>query len=89
MLRAPNHLAADFRPVDARVQLLVHQPAHHHIVASHQVQAVRLLGRGLVVALLADDPLHCVLQHQVGHLIAGDEGAGQGAPVDGYDEDFL
>ena len=43
MLRASNRLSLDFRPVDALVKLLVHQPTHHHIVSTHQVQAVRLL----------------------------------------------
>lgn len=57
MFRTPNHIPPNLTPINARVQLLVHQPAHHHIVAPHQVQAVRLLARGLVVALLADNAL--------------------------------
>jgi hypothetical protein len=60
MFRAPNHIPPHLTPINTRIQLLVHQPAHHHIVSPHQVQAVRLLGRGLVVALLADDALDCV-----------------------------
>lgn len=71
MFRTPNHIPPDLTPINARVQLLVHQSADNHIVAAHQVQAVGLLARGLVVALLADDALDRVRQHQVRYLVAG------------------
>jgi hypothetical protein len=55
VFRTSNHISPDLTPINTRIQLLIHQPANHHIVASHQVQSVRLLGRRLVVALLAND----------------------------------
>jgi hypothetical protein len=55
MLRASDHISSDLAPINTRVQLLIHQPADHHVVSPHQVQAMRLFGRRLVVALLADD----------------------------------
>ena len=57
MLRAPDHISPYFAPINARVQLFVHQPTNHDIVSPHQVQAVRLLCGRLVVALFADDAL--------------------------------
>lgn len=89
MLRAPNHLSPHLCPVNALVQLLVHQPADDDIVSSHQVEPVRLLGGRLVVAGLADDALDRVREHEVRHLVAGDERAGQRAAVDGEDENFF
>lgn len=50
---------------------------------------MRLLGCGLFVAVLADHALDGVGEHEVGHLVAGHEGAGEGAAVDGYEEDFF
>jgi len=60
MLRTSDHISSDLTPINTRIQLLIHQPANHHIVSSDQIQSVRLLGRRLVVALLADDAFDCV-----------------------------
>lgn len=89
MLRAPDRLSFHLGPVYALVQLLIHEPAHHHIVSSHQIQAMRLLARGLLIVWLAYDALDCVGEYQVRDLIAGYEGAGEGPAVDCDDEDFF
>lgn len=89
MLRTPNNLAPNLRPINTLVQLLIHQPTDNNIIAPHQVQAMRLLGGRLVVALLADDTLDGVGEDEVGDLVARHEGAGEGAAVDGEDEDFF
>lgn len=89
MLRAPNHLAPHLRPINTVIQLLVHQPADNHIVPSDHVQAMCLLDRSLLVVLRPDNPLDRVLQHEIRDLIAGDQGAGEGASVDGQDDDFF
>lgn len=87
MLRTANDLAPNLRPINTLVQLLIHQPTDNNIIAPHQVQAMRLLGGRLVVALLADDTLDGVGEDEVGDLVARHEGAGEGAAVDGEDED--
>jgi hypothetical protein len=50
---------------------------------------VRLLGRRLVIALFANDTLDGVREYEVGDLVAGYEGSGQGSAVDCDYEDFL
>lgn len=50
---------------------------------------MRLLSRRLLVLLWPDDALDGVFEHEVGDLVAADERAGEGAAVDGYDEDFF
>lgn len=89
MLRTPNHLPPHLRPINTRIQLLIHQPTNHHIIPPHQIQAMRLLSRRLLVLLRSNDALDGVFEHEVRHLVAADERAGEGAAVDGYDEDFF
>ena len=89
MLHPPNDAAPHLRPVNTRVQLLVEQPADRDILPADQVQAVLDFRARLRVVGGADDALDRVLEDEVGELVAGEEGAGQGAAVGGEDEDFF
>lgn len=89
MFRAPNGLSSDLCPIDAAVKLLVHQPANHNIVSSHEVQPMRLFYARFFIPLLSNDTLHCVLEYEVGDLVTGYERAGKRSAVACYDEDFL
>ena len=35
MFRTSNHISPHLTPINTRIQLLIHQPANHHIVSSH------------------------------------------------------
>ena len=37
MFRTSNHISPHLTPINTRIQLLIHQPANHHIVSSHQI----------------------------------------------------
>lgn len=76
MFRTPNHLPPHLRPINTRIQLLIHQPTNHHIIPSHQIQPMRLLRRRLIIILGPDYALEGVFEHEIGDLVAGDEGAG-------------
>jgi len=83
MFRRANDIPPNFGPVDARVQLLVHQPHEHNVVASDQIQPMARLGAWFRVVRRPDDALDGVAQDQVGDLVAGEEVAGEGSAVDG------
>lgn len=76
MLCTPNNLPPNLRPINTPIQLLIHQPTNHDIIAPHKVQPVRLFRRRLFVVLGPDDALDGIFEHEIGDLIAGDEGAG-------------
>lgn len=63
VLHASNRRPLDGRPVDAVVELVVHQPHGADVVAAHEVQAQRDLHRGLVVVRRADYPLVRILEN--------------------------
>jgi hypothetical protein len=48
-----------------------------------------LLHRILLIVLRPDYSLDSIFQDQIRHLVAADESAGQSAPVNGDDQDFL
>lgn len=89
MFRRPDNIASDLCPVDRGVHLLIHQSANNHVVASDHVQSMAGFRRGFVIICGPDDALHRLLEHEVGHLVAGYQRAGQGSPVYCQDEDFL
>lgn len=62
MLHASNRRPLNSRPIDALVQLVVHQPHGADVVAAHEVQAQRDLHRGLFVVRGADYPLVRILE---------------------------
>lgn len=89
MLRAPDHIASYLSPINAAIDLLVHQSANNYVVSAHQIQAVWLLHRRLLVILWSDDALHSVLQHNIGDLVATYQCARERSAVDGDNQNFL
>lgn len=82
MFRAAHNLAPNLSPINTRIHILIHQPANHHVVTPDHVQPMRRLCARLRVIHRTYDALHRLLQHQVRHLVAGDERPDQGAAVD-------
>lgn len=76
MLGTANNIPANLRPINTRIQLLVNQPTHHHVVSPHQIQAMRLLRASLIVVLRPYHALDRVFQAEVRDLVAGDQRAG-------------
>lgn len=89
MLRPPHQRPPHLHPIDTRIQLLIHQPTHRHVLPSYQVQPVFDLRAGFLVVGGPDDALDGVREDEVGELVAGEEEAGEGAAVGGEDEDFF
>ena len=83
MFRAPHHLPPHFRPIDTRVQLLIHQSTHHHIVSSHDIESMWLFDGGFFVVRRSNYALDGVFEYEVRHLVAAEEGSGEGSAVDG------
>ncbi|KAG9768458.1 hypothetical protein KCU88_g7187, partial [Aureobasidium melanogenum] len=86
MLRRSNDLSSDFFPIDAVVQLFIHQSHNSDIVTSYKVQAMADLRAGFWVIGGTDDALDGVVQDDVGDLVAGEEGADECATVNCDDE---
>lgn len=76
MLSTPNNLPSNLRPINAPIQLFIHQSTDHNVVPSHQIQAMWLLHRRLFIILRPDDSLDSIFEHQIRDLIAADESAG-------------
>ena len=89
MLHTTDHIPPHFRPINRRIQFLIQQAAYSHILPSHQVQSMRHFFAVFRVVLWANDALDGVLKHEIGDLIAREEGAGQGSTVCSQDEDFF
>lgn len=70
MLRCANDLSPHLTPIDARVQLLVHESAHRDIVTADEVEAVLHLARRLRIVGRSDDALPGLREDEVGHLVA-------------------
>lgn len=67
----PYNVAPHLRPVNARVQLLLHQSHQHNVVSANEVKPVAGLGAGLWVVGRANDALDGVAEDEVGDLVAG------------------
>lgn len=89
MLRAPNNLAPNLCPVDARVHVLVHQAAYHDVVSSDHVQSVRSFYARLWVVGGSNYAFNRVLEYEIGDLVARNEGACEGAAVDSDDDNLF
>lgn len=89
MPHAPDHVPPHTRPIDLSVHLLIDQPHDRDIVPPHQVQPVLHLAAGLLVVGGPDDALDGVGEHEVGQLVAGEEGAEESAAVGGEEEDLF
>jgi hypothetical protein len=76
MFRTPNRLPPNLRPINTLLHLLIHKPTNHHIVSPHKIQPMRLLCARFLIIHTPDDSLDGVLQDEIGHLVARDEGAG-------------
>lgn len=70
MFRCPDDFSPDFVPVDAAVQLFVHQADNCDVVASYKIQPMADLRARLRVVSRSNDPLHGVVEDDVGDLIA-------------------
>ena len=69
MLHGAQRIGLDGGPVDAVLGLLIHEPAHGHVVAADQVQAVLHLLAGLVAVGRRKDALDRGRQYQVRRLV--------------------
>ncbi len=70
MLHSSNNIASYLRPIDARVQLLVHEPTNSDILSSYKVKSVRNFGARLWIFVRPYDALHCLAQDDIRQLIA-------------------
>lgn len=75
MLGPSNDLSAHFCPVDAVVKVLIDQAADRDVVTSHQIKAVTDFGAWLWVVLGSNNSFDSLIQHDVGELVTGEQGA--------------
>lgn len=70
MLGSSDDAATDLLPIDTRVKFLVHQPTNRDIVATDKVEAMAYLRAWLRVVKWADDSFDCIIEDNVGKLVA-------------------
>lgn len=75
MLHAPNHIAPHLRPINTRIQLLIHQPTNSNILPSYKIKPVANLGARFRIIMRPYYALDCLAQDKVRQLIAGKESA--------------
>ena len=81
MLRTSNYLTTDFLPIYAVVEVFIYQSTYCDIVSSHKIKSMAYLRARLWVVRWSDDAFDCVVEYNVGYLIAREEGPYQSPPI--------
>ena len=89
MSHTPNDTPPHLLPINARIQLFVHQPTYSHVLPSYDIKPVAHLRTGLVVVRRPDHAFDGRSEDKIRKLVAGEEQADEGAAVCGKDKDFF
>ena len=65
----PPHLL----PINARIELLIHQPTYSHVLASNQIKSVTDFGARFFVFGGPDHALNRMAENEIRKLVAGNE----------------
>ena len=73
MLHAPNHIASHLRPINTRIQLLIHEPTDSNILPSYKIKPMADLGAWFRIIVRSYYTFNCLAEDEVGQLIAREE----------------